>query len=158
MWFILVNRLSLFGSGSDQAMIFWSDWASFSQQLVSAMVWVISMHLCNTANFRDVSGKVYEPSQFKAVTFLAVSKYDHLAGLILLYAYSSFHEEYNIQTKFLICGKELHKVIYYGKIQNNSPPPTFFFFFIIIISTISNYRHEIQVISGLRFLLRKWCL
>lgn len=75
-----------------------------------------------------------------------------LVGLSPTWPQISFHEEYQGQTEILICDKQLHEVICYGKIQNNSAPAHFFNFF---ITTISNYRHETQVMSGLHFLLRK---
>lgn len=155
MWFILVSRVSLFTCGSDQAVIFQSDWPSFSQQFASAM---ISACLCNPRNFREVWGRVCEPNQSEAVLLLAVSKYDPCGWFdSLVWPQIPFPEDYKAQTNILICDKQWHKVIYGEKIQSNSAPVLFWFFF-YFISTICNYRHEIQVISGLYFLLRKLCL
>lgn len=104
MWFILVSRVSLFGCGSDQAVIFRSDWPSFPQQFASAM---ISTCLCNPRNFREVWGRVYEPNQSEAVLLLAVSKYDPCGWFdSLVCPQIPFCEDYKIQTNILICDKQ----------------------------------------------------
>lgn len=84
MWFILVSRVSLFGYGSDQAVIFQSDWPSFSQQFASA---VISTCLCNLRNFREVWGEFYGPNQSEQCCSWQRQNMTHVAGLIPWYVH-----------------------------------------------------------------------
>lgn len=139
MWFILVSRVSLLGCGSDQAVIFQSDWPSFSQQFASAM---ISTRLCNPRNFREVWGRVSEPNQSEAVLLLAVSKYGPCGWFdSLVCPQIPFRGDCKVQTNILICDK--HKVIYCEKIQSNSAPALFWFFFFFLLFLLS-------VITGMK--------